>query len=90
MKAKNQPIRRRLRPDNSNPLAADIYSTTREGKQVSHHCVIDATTGRVSCTCEHFKYRLAPQKPTVATGNLWCKHLIRHAANVLRKAEVSA
>lgn len=76
------PIRRRVRP--VGPTAAKIYSTSR-GTQTRHTVKIDEKTGRVSCSCEDFKYRHAQFTPTVFDSTHWCKHILQFSKYLVRK-----
>lgn len=79
-------IRRRIRP--TGPTTATIYSESR-GSQVRHTVSIDATTGRMTCSCEAFRFTKGNDRCTVETPYLWCRHCLQMAKYLIRKeAEV--
>lgn len=54
---------------------------------MKHKTDICALSGEVMCSCEWFRFRLAPLRPTLQTPDLWCKHIERAVAALERKAE---
>lgn len=86
-----KPIRRTVRVDQvleDGVVTWKTYSFTRPGHDVEHHPAIDFSgRGNVTCSCEHFQFRLAKHNPTIHTPQFWCKHLRNAIENLRRKAQ---
>lgn len=86
-----KPIHRKVRVDEVLPdgiVTWKTYSMTRPGHDVVHHPAIDFSgRGSVTCSCEHFRYRLAKHEPTIHTPEHHCKHIAQALANLRRKAQ---
>jgi hypothetical protein len=62
---------------------------TIEAPAPEHKQEVCLQTGEVSCTCEHFRYRLAKQNPTLSNRKTWCKHLERTLEGCARRGEIA-
>ena len=83
------PLRRRLQFEGivGGIAEASIKSLTRDDG-TKHHPRVCMETGAVHCSCEHFYFRLAKHDPTLANPDLWCKHLKRQVAALMRRGEI--
>lgn len=84
------PLRRRLKFEGITGGIAEgtIKSLTRDDG-TKHHPRVCLETGDVFCTCEHFYFRLAKHEPTLANSDLWCKHIKRQVAALMRRGEIA-
>lgn len=84
------PIRRQVRRVGTTPdgiILATCKSKTRtDGPK--HAVEIDLQTCAVSCSCEHFQFRLAKAAPSLRRPATHCKHISQMVAQCERRGEV--